>query len=55
MAKQFNFFALLAKQLGATAICVEWNSVNAELGRYLGFKVLETDFELQVYNGRSRT
>ncbi len=48
MAKQFNFFALLVKHLGATAIYMEGSSFSAEFGRYLCLRVLETDFELQV-------
>ncbi|HBL12193.1 MAG TPA: hypothetical protein DD379_12435 [Cyanobacteria bacterium UBA11162] len=38
-------FALLARHLGAEVICVERDSVHVELGRYLGFKVLDMNFE----------
>ena len=36
-------FALIARKLGADVICVEKNPVHAELGRHLGFRVIEED------------
>ena len=36
-------FALIARHLGAEVICVERDRVHAELGRHLGFKVVEED------------
>ncbi|MGI0496913.1 class I SAM-dependent methyltransferase, partial [Limnospira platensis] len=37
-------FALLARHLGAEVVCVERDPHFAQLGRYLGFEVLEIDF-----------
>jgi len=37
-------FALLARRLGATVICAEKYQPHVELGRHLGFKVLDVDF-----------
>lgn len=37
-------FALLARHLGAKVVCVERDPHFAQLGRYLGFEVLEIDF-----------
>ncbi|MCA9295273.1 MAG: hypothetical protein KC983_02125 [Phycisphaerales bacterium] len=37
-------FAMLARALGATVICVERYDVHVELGRALGFEVLDIDF-----------
>jgi len=37
-------FAMLARALGATVICVERYDVHIELGRVLGFEVLDIDF-----------
>jgi hypothetical protein len=36
-------FAMLARFLGATVICVERDPVHAALGRHLGFEVIEKD------------
>jgi hypothetical protein len=36
-------FAMLARYLGATVICVERDPVHAALGRHLGFEVIEKD------------
>ncbi len=38
-------FALLARHLGATVICVERDQVFVELGRYLGFEILDMNFD----------
>ncbi len=38
-------FALLARHLGAHVVCVERDPVFIKLGRYLGFKVLDINFE----------
>lgn len=37
-------FALLARELGATVICVDRDPVFVELGRHLGFHVIDKDF-----------
>lgn len=37
-------FALLARELGATVICVDRDPVFVELGRHLGFRVIDKDF-----------
>jgi len=37
-------FAMLARELGATVICVERHEEHARLGRVLGFEVIEKDF-----------
>ncbi len=38
-------FAMLARELGAEVICVERHEEHARLGRVLGFKVVEKDFD----------
>lgn len=37
-------FALIARHLGATTVCIEQEHAHAELGRHLGFEVWEDDF-----------
>lgn len=38
-------FALLARHLGATVICVERDQIFVELGRYFGFEILNMNFD----------
>ncbi len=36
-------FALLARSLGATVVCIERDPILIELGRYLGFRIIDQD------------
>lgn len=48
-------FALLARHLGATVVCVEYDPALAALGRHLGFEVFETNLDVITRDFFGRT